>query len=151
MGGERKGCNGGDSMGVCEFWIALAYQKIKLKMSLWLYLENCRFNLFSTRVPKYELKINKIFNWLLLYLIQMQVFNLEVENYTFLIPKLQEIRAKNNLKPLAFAKCFYASAADELIILENMKAQNFEVILKKPERKLWPINFLFSLNFYFWK
>ena len=65
----------------------------------------------------------------------MKIFERETLTYTYLIPKLQEIRSQKSLKPLAFAKCFYGSAKDELLILENMKAQNYVVIQKKPERK----------------
>jgi len=72
----------------------------------------------------------------------MKIFDKETETYTYLIPKLQEIRSHKSLKPLAFAKCFYASAKDELLILENMKAQNFVVIRKKPERKAFSLLYL---------
>jgi len=69
-------------------------------------------------------------------LFQLKAFDQETRAYNFLIPKLQELRKVNKLKPLAFAKCFYASAENELIIMENLKVQNFEVVKKKPERKL---------------
>ena len=65
----------------------------------------------------------------------MRAFDREVQAYTYIIPKLQEIRTQKSLKPLAFAKCFYSSAKDELLILENLKAKNFVVLPKKPERK----------------
>ncbi len=67
---------------------------------------------------------------------QFQAFDQETRAYNFLIPKLQEVRTSMNLKPLAFARCFYASAENELIIMENLKIQNFQVVQKKPERKL---------------
>jgi hypothetical protein len=53
-----------------------------------------------------------------------------------MIPNLQKLREEKNLKPLAFPKCFYASTEESLILLENIKLQNFEVVEKKPERKL---------------
>ena len=65
----------------------------------------------------------------------MKAFDQEGAAYTSLIPALQRLRQDKNLKPLAFAKCFYSSPEDLLIILENMKAQGFSVIEKKPERK----------------
>ena len=66
----------------------------------------------------------------------MKSFEHETQAYTYLIPKLQELRASRRLKLLAFPKCFYASNAEALLIIENLKVQNFEVIRKKPERKL---------------
>ena len=66
---------------------------------------------------------------------QMKAFEQEGEAYTTLIPALQKMRQDKNLKQLAFAKCFYSSPEDFLIILENMKVQGFIVIEKKPERK----------------
>jgi hypothetical protein len=65
----------------------------------------------------------------------MKVFEQEGKTYTWLIPQLQKMREEKGLKRLAFAKCFYASAEDTLIILENLKVVNFEVVAKKPERK----------------
>jgi hypothetical protein len=44
-------------------------------------------------------------------------------------------RESHGQKPLPFAKCFYSSAEDLLIILENMKAEGYVVIKKKPERE----------------
>ena len=55
----------------------------------------------------------------------------------WLIPEMQKVRAQRNLKPLAFPKCFYASADDAIFILENAKSLNYEVVEKKPERKLF--------------
>ncbi len=66
----------------------------------------------------------------------MKAFEQEGRTYTWLIPNLQKVREEKNLKPLAFPKCFYASTEDSLILLENLKVQNFEVVVKKPERKL---------------
>jgi hypothetical protein len=65
----------------------------------------------------------------------MKVFVQEGETYTWLIPKLQKMREEKGLKRLAFAKCFYASYDESLIIMENLKVVNFEVVAKKPERK----------------
>ncbi len=65
----------------------------------------------------------------------MKSFEHEAQTYNYLIPKLQELRASRRLKPLAFPKCFYASVDESLLILENLKAQNFDVLRKKPERK----------------
>jgi hypothetical protein len=52
-----------------------------------------------------------------------------------LIPALQKLREENKLKPLAFAKCYYASAEQFLLLLENLKVQNYVVVQKKPERE----------------
>ena len=65
----------------------------------------------------------------------MDSFNHEGDCYLWMIPKLQALRAKRNLKPLAFPKCFYASAEESILIFENMKAQDYDVIPKKMERK----------------
>ena len=65
----------------------------------------------------------------------MKAFDQEGAAYTTLIPALQKMRQDKNLKPLAFAKCFYSSPEDLLIILENLKAQGYGVTEKKPERK----------------
>ncbi len=70
-----------------------------------------------------------------MFCFQMKAFDREVQAYTYTIPKLQVKRSEKNLKPLPFPKCFYASAKDELLILENLKAQNFVILPKKPERK----------------
>jgi len=67
---------------------------------------------------------------------QMEAFNNEGDCYLWMIPKLQEMRAGKNLKPLAFPKCFYASSEESILILENMKALDFDVVPKKMERKL---------------
>jgi hypothetical protein len=48
----------------------------------------------------------------------------------------QKLREDLGLKPLAFAKCFYASAENELVLMENLKEQQFGVVEKKPQRKL---------------
>jgi hypothetical protein len=45
------------------------------------------------------------------------------------------MREAQHLKPLAFPKCFFASAQQELILLENLKVKDFQVVLKKPERE----------------
>jgi len=66
----------------------------------------------------------------------MKAFEQEGRTYTWFIPNLQKLREEKNLNLLAFPKCFYASAEDSLILLENLKVQNFEVVVKKPERKL---------------
>jgi hypothetical protein len=66
----------------------------------------------------------------------MKAFEQEGQTYTWLIPNLQKMREDKNLKPLSFPKCFYASSEDSIILLENLKVQNFEVVVKKPERKL---------------
>ena len=73
--------------------------------------------------------------FLCLLFLQLEFFNHEGDCYLWLIPKLQALRAENNLKPLAFPKCFYASSEDSILILENMKAQMYEVAQKKMERK----------------
>ena len=65
----------------------------------------------------------------------MKAFEQEGMAYTWLIPILQKLRKEKGLKPLAFAKCFYASAEESLLILENLKVINYEVVVKKPERK----------------
>jgi Ecdysteroid kinase-like family len=65
----------------------------------------------------------------------MESFQQEGRCYLWLIPQVQAMRAQKNLKPLAFPKCFYISSEDSILILENMKAQNFDVIPKKLERK----------------
>jgi len=65
----------------------------------------------------------------------MKAFEKETQSYTFIIPKLQELRISNNLKPLTFPKCFYASVDEQLIILENLKSKNYKVTPKKPERE----------------
>ena len=67
---------------------------------------------------------------------QMESFEQEGRCYLWLIPQLQAMRAEKGLKPLAFPKCFYVSAENSILILENMKAQNYDVIEKKLERKL---------------
>ena len=46
----------------------------------------------------------------------------------------QESRVYNFLRPLSFPNCLYASAEDELILMENLKAKGFRVVEKKPER-----------------
>ena len=66
----------------------------------------------------------------------MSSFEHEGECYLWLVPELQKLRSKLNLKPLAFPKCFYASAEQSLLILENMKAQDYVVVPKKIQRKL---------------
>jgi hypothetical protein len=73
----------------------------------------------------------------------MKSFEQEGRAYTLLIPSFQKLRDEKHLKPLAFPKCFYASVADSLLLLENMKRKNFEVVEKKPERKIF-----FKLLFY---
>ncbi len=67
----------------------------------------------------------------------MRAFEQEGLAYTLLIPSFQKLRDVKHLKPLAFPKCFYASVEDSLLLLENMKKQNFEVVEKKPERKIF--------------
>ena len=57
----------------------------------------------------------------------------------WLIPKLQAMRAEKNLKPLAFPKCFYVSAENSILILENMKAQDYDVVEKKLEREFFTL------------
>ncbi len=70
-----------------------------------------------------------------LALFQMESFEHEGDCYLWFIPKLQAMRSEKNLKPLAFPKGFYASVENSIIILENMKAQNYDVVPKKVERK----------------
>jgi hypothetical protein len=65
----------------------------------------------------------------------MKAFDQECLAYTWLIPTLRKLRDENHLKPLAFARCFYASVDECLILLENLKIQNYVVVHKKPERK----------------
>ena len=69
----------------------------------------------------------------------MKAFDQETRTYNFLIPHLQKLRHQKNLKPLAFPKCFYGSAEKELLLMENLKVQNYEVVLKKPQRKFLEI------------
>jgi hypothetical protein len=66
----------------------------------------------------------------------MKVFDQETRAYTWLIPEMQKTRKRKQLKPLTVPKCFYASVEEQLILLENLKGENYEVVLKKPERKL---------------
>ena len=66
----------------------------------------------------------------------MKVFEQEARAYTWLIPEMQKTREGKKLKPLAVPKCLYASVEDQLILLDNLKDENYEVVLKKPERKL---------------
>ena len=66
---------------------------------------------------------------------QMKSFDQETRTYKFLIPHLQKLRQQNNLKSLAFPKCFYGSAEKQLLLMENLKAQNYSTVVKKPERK----------------
>ena len=66
---------------------------------------------------------------------QKKAFDQETRTYSFLIPHLQKLRQQKKLKPLALPKCFYGSAEKELILMENLKVQKYEVALKKPERK----------------
>ena len=75
----------------------------------------------------------------------MKAFEQEGQTYTWLIPNLQKVREEKNLKPLAFPKCFYASSEESLILLENLKVQNFEVVVKKPERELQKIFYNFRV------
>jgi len=70
-----------------------------------------------------------------LAIFQMESFEHEGDCYLWFIPKLQAMRSEKNLKPLAFPKGFYASVENSIIILENMKAQNYDVVPKKVERK----------------
>ena len=65
----------------------------------------------------------------------MKAFEQEVKTYTWLIPRLQKLREERNLAQIPFPKCFYASVEDSLMLMENLKIQNFEVVEKKPERK----------------
>ena len=65
----------------------------------------------------------------------MEAFEQEGLFYTWLIPSFQKLRKEKHLKPLAFPKCFYSSVEDSILLLENMKQQNFVVVEKKPERK----------------
>ena len=66
----------------------------------------------------------------------MKAYEQEGRAYTWLIPALQKTRSERNLKPLAFPKCLYSSLEDSILILENMKEQNYQVVEKKPESKL---------------
>ena len=75
----------------------------------------------------------------------MKAFEQEGQTYTWLIPNLQKVREEKNLNPLAFPKCFYASPEDSLILLENLKVQNFEVVVKKPEREYQKIFYNFKV------
>lgn len=68
--------------------------------------------------------------------LQMKAFDQEGAVYSFLIPTLQRVRSDKNLTPLSFAKCYYSSPQELIIILENMKVQGYTVVEKKPERKL---------------
>ena len=75
----------------------------------------------------------------------MRTFEHEGRTYLWLIPEMQKIRAERNLKPLAFPKYFYSSSEDAILILENVKCKNFEVVEKKPERKY--LNYLTEFRF----
>ena len=66
----------------------------------------------------------------------MKAFEQEGRSYTWLIPSFQKLRKEKHLKPLAFPKCFYSSVEDSLLLLENMKKQNYEVVEKKPEHEI---------------
>ena len=66
-------------------------------------------------------------------LFQSRAFEHEGLTYSWLIPEMQKTRLKADLKPLAFPKCFYASVEDSVLVLENLKSNNFEVIDKKPD------------------
>ena len=79
----------------------------------------------------------------------MEAFNQEGDCYLWMIPKLQAMRAEKNLKQLAFPKCFYASSDEFILIMENMKAQGFDVIPKKMERKSQLHNWAINSNGYF--
>ncbi len=81
-----------------------------------------------------------------LYKFQMKAVDHELRAYTFLIPQMQSLRKASNLKPMAFARCFYASAQQELIVLENLKSRDFQVVPKKPQREFlqYYINKLFN-------
>ena len=68
--------------------------------------------------------------------LQMKAFDQEGAVYSFLIPTLQRVRSDKNLTPWSFAKCYYSSPQELIIILENMKVQGYTVVEKKPERKL---------------
>ena len=65
----------------------------------------------------------------------MNAFEQEVKTYTWLIPRLQKLREAKGLAPIPFPKCFFASVEESLMLMENLKIQNFEVVEKKPERK----------------
>ena len=67
----------------------------------------------------------------------MRTFEHEGRVYTWLIPEIQKLRTEKNLKLLAFPKCFYSSPEDGILILENVKCRNFEVVEKKPEREFF--------------
>ena len=68
--------------------------------------------------------------------LQMKAFDQEGAVYSFLIPTLQRVRSDKNLTPLSFAKCYYSSPQELIIILENINVQGYTVVEKKPERKL---------------
>ena len=68
----------------------------------------------------------------------MRTFEQESNAYMWLIPTMQKVRAERKLKPLAFPRCFYASADDAILILETAKSLNYEVVEKKPEREFLP-------------
>ena len=70
----------------------------------------------------------------------MKTFEHEGRAYMWLIPEMQKVRAERNLKPLAFPKCYYSSPEDAILVLENVKSKNYEVVEKKPERKIDNLN-----------
>ena len=82
----------------------------------------------------------------------MKAYEQESRAYTWLIPALQKSRDEKKLKPLAFPKCLYSSVEDSILILENMKEQNFQVVEKKPERKFFSAciyeNIIIQLRFH---
>ena len=94
----------------------------------------------------FDLYQHRLVTYTLFFALQAKIFQKEVQIYTFLIPKIQDIRASKGLEPLPFPKCFYASAEEELLVMENLKLQKFEVIEKKPERKKISIPKILILN-----
>ena len=65
--------------------------------------------------------------------LQMKAFDQEGAVYSFLIPTLQRVRSDKNLTPLSFAKCYYSSP-QELIIILVMAAGCQVVWLRKAEK-----------------
>ena len=55
--------------------------------------------------------------------------------YSTIIPRLQALRKQHGLEQLiSFPKCFYASLAKGIIVLEDLKRQNYEMLNKANDR-----------------
>ena len=93
-----------------------------------------RQNGFSVSWPIDTSSPNRFARGKNIFSLQMKAFDQESRVYNFLIPRLQKLRLEKDLRPLSFPNYLYASAEDELILMENLKAKGFRVVEKKPER-----------------